>query len=422
MGQDAGLGPVTAGERIEAMDVLRGSALLGILLMNIEAMVGPLFAGITGTDPSLTGADRVADALVYILVQGKFYPLFSLLFGMGFAVMMARAGQSARPSFVPLYLRRTLGLLAIGLAHALLVWSGDVLLSYALMSIPLLLFFRRTPLSRLPRWGVTLYLVPIGLMLAFGALSAMAGLDPNATAEMQKATDAQTAQMAAQIDAQRAAQGGASYWAAVAQRARDTAMMLGFLPFFGLHVLGMFVLGTWFVRSGAIARPAEFAPLYVRLRLVALPVGLALMLLSWTIDPQMAHGAPGLRTSVAFALHGVASLLMCLGYLAWIVHGLHSARWAPKLRRLAPAGRMALTNYLVQSVVCTLVFSGYGLGYFEQLPRAWQVPFALALFALQVAWSRAWLARFRYGPMEWLWRAFTYGRLPATGPGSSALA
>jgi len=101
---------------------------------------------------------------------------------------------------------------------------------------------------------------------------------------------------------------------------------------------------------------------------------------------------------------------MCLGYLAWIVRGVQTG--APLLASLAPVGRMALTNYLVQSIVCTLVFYGYGLGFFEQLSRAWQVPFALALFAVQVALSHWWLARFRFGPAEWAWRALTYGQLP----------
>jgi uncharacterized protein len=94
--------------------------------------------------------------------------------------------------------------------------------------------------------------------------------------------------------------------------------------------------------------------------------------------------------------------------MAWIVRGLHSPSWERLLRWLAPAGRMALSNYLLQSLVCTLIFYGYGLGYFERLSRAWQVPFVLALFVVQVLLSHAWLKRYRFGPMEWLWRSLTY--------------
>jgi uncharacterized protein len=128
--------------------------------------------------------------------------------------------------------------------------------------------------------------------------------------------------------------------------------------------------------------------------------------------PTMDFARMDMAAGAAMALTMAGSLLMCLGYVAWLLRGLQSPRWAGTLGLLAPAGRMALTNYLAQSIVCTLVFYGYGLGYFEQLSRAWQVPFVLALFALQVAFSHWWLGRFRFGPAEWLWRTATYGRLP----------
>lgn len=113
-----------------------------------------------------------------------------------------------------------------------------------------------------------------------------------------------------------------------------------------------------------------------------------------------------MRLSGAFALSLIAGPLMCLGYAAWVV------RLAPRLAWVAPAGRMALSNYLLQSLVCTGIFYGYGLGYFEQLPRVWQLPFALGLFALQVLLSRCWLHWFRFGPMEWPWRSVTYLHVP----------
>lgn len=406
------LHPVSAGERIEAMDVLRGFALLGIFLMNIEAMAGPLMSALGGTDLTLTGIDRTVDTLVYLLVQGKFYLLFSLLLGMGFAVMMQRAELAGRP-FARLYLRRTAGLLVIGLVHGILIWAGDVLVSYALVSLPLLLLFRNAPQRSLPWWAVALYLAPVGLMLLMGLLFTLASLEPTAAAAVKKAMEQQSGEFAATIEAQRTAYGSGSFLEATARRASDTAQMLAYLPFaYGWHVLGMFVLGSWFVRSGAISRPAEFAGLYAKLRWIALPVGLALMLASWSLEPQMVHDRMDLSMATAFGLHAVGSLLMCLGYMAWILRGLQSVRTASALSMLAPAGRMALTNYLTQSLVATLVFYGYGLGWFEQMPRAWQPVFVVTIFALQVLFSRWWLARHPHGPMERLWRAWTYGGSP----------
>jgi uncharacterized protein len=405
------LTPVAATERIDAMDVLRGFALLGILLMNIEGMVGPLLGAMTGIDPSLAGADRWADAFVYVFVQGKFYPLFSLLFGMGFAVMMMRAEAAGRP-FLAIYLRRILVLLAIGLAHALLVWSGDVLVSYALLAFPLVFLFRRTPVGRLPKWGIAFILAPSLFFLLIGGLVSLVQMLPGGAEEMQKAMAQQGADMAAVLEAQRQAFGAGTWAEAVAQRREDLGQMLGFLVFFGWQILGLFLLGAWFVRSGAIARPADFPILYSKLRWVALPVGLAMVLASCAIAPSTDFSRSDLPATAAMGLFTLGGTLMALGYLAWIQRGLQSAAVAPRLLWLAPAGRMALTNYLMQSLVCTWIFSGWGLGYFEQLPRAWQLPFVAAFFTLQVLLSQAWLARFRMGPMEWLWRAATYLRLP----------
>jgi uncharacterized protein len=385
--------PIAPDERIATLDVLRGLALLGILLMNMEGFVGPLDLSTTGIDPHWQGVDRWADAFVYVFVQGKFFTLFSLLFGAGFAVMAQRAEAAGR-DFTGFYLRRSLGLLGIGLAHALLLWSGDILVAYALLSF-LLLAFREAPGAWLPAMGVLAYLAAVGLMLLLGAMVTLMPADA-----------AQAASAQAAIEAQRQAYGHGTYAQAVLQRLHDFGASLGALLVVGPQVLGMFLIGSWFARSGAIARPDQHARLFAWLRLGALPLGLALMLASAWYQPWLAPGRFDLRSAVAYAAGSVAGLLMCLGYLAWGV------RWSHALRWLAPAGRMALSNYLGQSLVCTLLFYGYGLGGFEQMGRAWQLLFAVALFAAQVALSRFWLRRFRFGPVEWLWRAITYWRLP----------
>ena len=412
MTQASPLSPLGTTDRIQALDALRGFALLGILLMNIEGMVGPLMNSMTGLDPALQGADRTMDAAIYLLVQGKFFPLFSMLFGMGFAVMMMRADAAGRP-FLGLYLRRVGVLLALGLAHALLLWSGDILVTYALMGLVLGLCFRGTPQSRLPKWGVALMLLPIGFTLLMGLLgTAMQAAPEEARAGFEQALAAQGAQMDAQIEAQRLAYGSGTFAEATAQRVDDFISMVGFIVIFGAFILGLFLVGAWFTRSGAIAHPQAHARLFWRLRWVALPVGLAMVLASYWLEPTMDFARLDLVASTAQSLQMLGGAVMALGYLAWFVHGLQSPVLGRWLGLLAPAGRMALTNYLMQSLVCTTIFYGYGLGYFEQLPRAWQPLFVLALFAGQVALSHWWLARFRFGPMEWLWRAATYLQRP----------
>ncbi|WP_313146134.1 DUF418 domain-containing protein [Stenotrophomonas sp.] len=389
------LQPVASGERIAVLDVLRGVALLGILLMNIEALSGPLDLAFTGIDTRWHGLDYAADAFVYIFVQGKFFTLFSLLFGAGFAVMAQRA-QAAGREFAPFYLRRSLGLALIGLCHALLVWSGDILVMYALVSLPLLAC-REAPRSWLPWMGIVVYLAGVSMMLLIGA---MVTISP--PQDLQKMlVDAQQA-----IDQQRLVYGQGTWMQGNVQRLQEFGSSLGALVITGPEVLGMFLIGSWFAASGALTEPERFPRLYAGLRWVALPLGLLVTLGGVLWKPYLAPGEYTFETTAAMALVSVGAVPMCLGYLAWIVH------WRARLGWLAPVGRMALTHYLAQSLVCTWLFNHYGLGWFDLMPRAWQLVFALLLFALQVGISQLWLRRFRFGPMEWLWRAMTYGRLP----------
>ncbi len=396
------LAPIAPAERIAALDVLRGFALVGILLMNMEAFAGPMVRALTGLDPTLTGVNRLTDGLIYFFVQGKSFTLFSLLFGMGFAMMVMRAEAAGRP-FARLYWRRSLALLGIGLVHALLIWSGDVLVIYALLSIPLLAF--RELSARWLAWlGLAVYLAAPAMLLGIGLMSLwVPGWD---------ALMAQGAEHSVALEqAQEQTYASGTYAMAVAQRVRDFGFMLSGLMVFGAMVFGMFLIGAAFMRSGAIQNPQLHVRLYQQLRWSVLALGLLAMLASFVIQPTVSPATFDFHTGLAQALATMAGLLMCLGYLAWVMRGLEVPRAAHYLNWLAPAGRMALTNYLVQSIVCTLVFYGYGLGFFEHLPRFWQVPFALGLFAVQVLYSQWWLQRFRFGPAEWLWRSITYWQL-----------
>jgi len=295
--------PIAPDERIATLDVLRGLALLGILLMNMEAFVGPLDLSTSGIDPHWRGVDRWADAFVYIFVQGKFFTLFSLLFGAGFAVMAQRAEVAGR-DFTRFYLRRSLGLLGIGLVHALLLWSGDILVAYALLSF-LLLAFRDAPRAWLPAMGVLAYLAAVGLMLLLGALMLLVPADTTA---------AQAAHAQAAIEAQRQAYGHGTYGQAVLQRLRDFGASLGALLVVGPQVLGMFLIGSWFARSGAIADPEAHRRLFAWLRWGALPLhrggrpadvpglpglGRALEPRAARAGPGRAHGAEQLPGAVA---------------------------------------------------------------------------------------------------------------------------
>ncbi|UNK49307.1 DUF418 domain-containing protein [Lysobacter sp. S4-A87] len=408
MTEAAPLAPVAARQRLHALDVLRGIALLGIALMNVEYFGRPLADVGNGVDPSQTGLDHALSWLIYVFVQGKFWILFSLLFGMGFAVMGART-QAAGGGFTRLYVRRSLGLLVIGLVHALAIWAGDILVTYAIGALLLLLFRDASP-RRQGQWGALLYGAPVLGLLMMAAV--MLALQSSGLSSGDHVDLAQEAREQAARAAEIAAYSDGTWWQATVVRARYLLTHIPEMLVFECFAVGIFLIGAWLLRSGAIAQPSDHAALYRRLRHLALPVGVVLALLSAAVTVHLDWKEQGARAMLAMALMLAASPLLSLGYLALVVAALQTAFGARLLAPLAPLGRMALSNYLLQSLVGTWLFYGHGLGLWGSVPRRWQVAGVVAVFVLQVLLSRIWLAHFRHGPVEWLWRAWTYRQVP----------
>lgn len=389
--------------RLHHLDALRGFALLGIALMNVEYFTAPLSELGGGVEPGQGMLDAAADWLVYLLVQAKFWTLFSLLFGMGFVLMLDRA-RAAGSAFGPVYLRRIAGLLVIGLAHAWLVWAGDILVSYAFGALGLLLFFRGIRTKNMLRGGLLLWAMFCALMLAGGALFLLAGAEGEAGANLLLAE-------LAQMRAREISTYGSGTWREATMLRIDywwasVGNQLALLP----ALLGTFLVGGWMVRTGVVAEPASHRRMLRRLLAWGAASGLLLTLASIAVDPAPGQsGSVGLAVT-AGALHMAGGLPLALAYAAAALLLASPPRalggW------LAPAGRMALSNYLLQSLVGTWIFYGHGLGLWGEAGRATQVLGVLVFFALQVLASRWWLQRFRQGPVEWLWRAFIYWRLP----------
>ncbi|MGY1521549.1 DUF418 domain-containing protein [Luteimonas sp. A482] len=397
--------PIDAAQRIQALDVIRGFALLGIFLMNIEWFSRPLQEMGSGIDPGATGLDHAAAWAVHVFVAGKFWVLFSLLFGMGFAVMSSRGGHG--PQFCGRYLRRCLVLLAFGVLHAVLLWPGDILHAYAITGLLLLAFGEISNRARL--WlGIALY-ATLALMITFGG--GLMSLVPAGEID-EIGTMAEEMESAAAVATQVYAHG--SYADAVVQRARDflTLSVQGALMVIPL-ALGVFMLGAWLVRSGRMHDVASQRGWFARLALWTIPLGAVFVALAMSVGTSfegMREMGPMLLAS---GLMMLGSLPLALGYVALLVLGLGVPGISRVLGWLAPAGRMALTHYLLQSLIASTLFYGYGFGLWGQVGRAGQVVLVLVVFALQVAASHWWLARYRFGPMEWLWRWLTYGAKPA---------
>lgn len=407
---DETIGPSQSGERIQSLDVVRGFALFGILLMNIEYFQRPLLAILFGLDTSQTGLDYAVAWFSYVFVQGKFYTMFSMLFGMGFVIFLDRAmarGVSARTLFV----RRLAVLAAFGAAHAFLVWSGDILLAYAVVGF-LLLLFTKTPAKRLWKWGVGIFVVPM-LLLWLGAMGVQSALKGPGAEEMLADFDADRVAIVEGIDTGEAVYRDGTWPEAVRWRVREFATLYGGggVFFFVPMILGLFLIGAAFGRSGLFRAPGAHRGYFRRMAVIGYLVGIPAAVTVGVFGGDMEVFVPTFETAALFTVQTLSNISLCLAYISTIVLLLTRTGGAGKLSRLAPMGRMALTNYITHSVVFTLVFYGYGLGLYGEIGRAGATGMALVLLGVQVWFSGWWLSRFRMGPLEWLWRCLTYGRL-----------
>jgi len=390
-------------DRLIHLDVLRGFALLGILIVNFEWFLRPMQAIMLGTEPGMSGLDQVTDALVTTLGEGKFYPLFSMLFGVGFALMAERALKRAAP-FWGVYLRRLMVLAAFGLIHTLLIWAGDILLIYAISAFFMILLFRKTPVQRLWKWGLFFISIP-PLLMWLGTLSIMgASTQPEVQAEIMEGFAADQLALEQHLEAAVQIHAAGSFVENVRLRVDDTIFKLEFFLFWATPIIGYFLLGRWLVVSDRLLHPDKHAMYFRRWRSRGLGLGLVGSALATWLLWDVNSSIPTIQSALGTTLAIFGGLLLALGYLCAITLS------AERLRFLAPVGQMALTNYLSQSLVWTWLIYGHGLGLWDELSRWISIPLALAFFALQVLFSHWWMARFRFGPAEWLWRTLTYGQ------------
>jgi uncharacterized protein len=395
------VGPVSLSERIVFIDVLRGMALFGILAANMRAFfapldcydnIGVLFHG---------RADVLSQVFIDGFIQGKFISIFSFLFGMGFAIQMSRA-EARGVRFMGFYPRRLLALALFGLIHGLLIWAGDVLLTYAL-SGAILLLFRKRQQKTLLWWAGSLFALPIVAATFFLALFFSRfrphWMDPKPP-DMQKlyaVVNIYAHGTVRQILAQN--------WVEWKQELPTTL--------FAIYATALFLLGMWVWRAGIVQRLGEYKPVLKRVCawciLVGFPVSMYVAIVKAVVPPNTVS----LWGWFAAVLWLPGSHILAAGY----VSGLALLFLREDRRRIllpfAAVGRMALTNYLMQSVLCTLFFYHYTTGLYGRIgPAVGLIP-TVILYGAQVVFSNWWLQRFRFGPMEWLWRGMTYGKFPS---------
>lgn len=395
------LGPARGGERVELLDVLRGFAVFGILLVNVLLFSAPTAFAHGGQWEG--AADRLARGAIVLLAEGKFYAVFSFLFGLGL-VMQAERAASRGTRFAPLYLRRLAVLLLIGLIHAYLIWWGDILHIYALIGGWLLLFRKREPKTILI-WAGALVLIPVLVLTITGAAGMIARAGQ--IAPRPAAAGVRQARAAQAAEAVRVYTEG-SYGEMVRQRVNELVREYSRMGLYAPHFLALFLLGLYAGRRGIFSDPEAHVALIRRVAWVGLGVGgCGSLLYALTVEVS-SRGVPIPFGFMPGALNFVTAPALGFGYAAALTLLYRREVWRARLSPLAAVGRMALTNYLLQTLIGTTIFYGYGLGLYGRVGPALCLAIAVGVFLVQIPLSVWWLGRFRFGPAEWAWRSLTY--------------
>ena len=394
----AATAPLPVRERVMALDVLRGVAVAGILLANILVFFGFVFLPPDRAAPLTTGtANSAALFLEKVLVDGKFYSTFSLLFGIGFGVQLARGGDAALPRFR----RRLRILLGIGAIHAFFIWAGDILMLYALLGFTMPWFARKSN-SKLLRWTAILLAIPTALYVAALAVWMLVG---SGSAQGAPGTGVPPNIL--------------KYFEAIGRGGFRDAFV-GNLVFLAGRwadlfatvrfpkVLGMFVLGLWTVRTGIALSPTDHRAMLVRWRLLGWGVGLpANIVAAWAFE-HWSYLPPSAGGLLGTAMQGIGIPMLALGYASTVALLVVDGRQL--ITVFGPVGRMALTNYLMHSIICVTLSYGFGFALWWRVGAATAMAIAAAIIAVQIPLSAWWLSHHRFGPVEWIWRRVTYGQ------------
>jgi uncharacterized protein len=411
-------GPVMGADRIQGLDVSRGLALFGILVVNSLFFGLPLgYALDHKPPPGSSTADSVAFHIIKIIFEANFFTIFSTLFGVGLAIQLLRAQHAGR-GFIPRALRRLFFLLALGASHALFLWVGDILFMYAvagLVTLPLLYYCRGRTLIIIGACVLTLatfIIAAMGLLTAFENTVPKESLIPDASLPQVGTPFSRWWDMYKQ--------GGPSPISAPSEIEvyskgpyRDLFLVravswLSFLIFsafsFGWFIVAMFLVGMGLVKSGFFD-PSR-AELQKRVARTCVGLGLPVALASgvaYAFLPKPAGPALG-----GLLMPGHCAL--AVGIISLTCAHTHDRRLTALPRWLACAGRTALSVYLLETIICTPIFYFYGLGLHGRLGTATLFAIAIGVYCIVLAFAVAWQSRFLYGPVEWVWRVVTYLR------------
>ena len=395
-------GPVAETKRIASIDVLRGFALLGILVMNIQsfAMVGAVYDNPTAYG-DLHGPNFVVWLLSHLFADQKFLSIFSMLFGAGIVLICQKAEVSGASS-ARLHYRRMGWLIVFGLLHAYLLWYGDILFAYGMCGLFVYLFRNKSPRVLV---SVSVVLALIGSLIAIGlGLFWLPHLSPGSKADFLEGWQPSTQAINEELAAYRGS------WLAQMSDRVPTAFEIEtslFVRLYAWKASSLMLLGMALFKLSAFhARWSRRQ--YLALVGAGLLVGIPIILFGvsqdfakhWDVEYSFYLGAQ---------YNYWGSYLVALGWIGLIMLWCQSSRAPAFKERMAAVGRTAFSNYILQTIICTTIFYGHGFGYFERVPRTDQILIVFAIYTGQLLIAPVWLHHFRFGPLEWLWRSLSYG-------------
>lgn len=430
------LKPVAIENRIRSLDVARGFALLGILMVNVQLLCQPMVWLWNGGGSNEGPVGATAYYATRLFFESKSYPLFSLLFGMGLMLMRERAIAAGR-SFAKPYLRRLSMLLVMGVLHALLLYYADVLIIYSIIG-----FFTMWLMGRRSKLLLGLSVSLLSLAVLFSVFSSYMGLqyyasygadafaDEPAQTVMAEPVDEDTGFSAffEQIKQGKIAERGpmSSEWESAAKDAFQNGPLSHAILMRGvewiaeqfnwtlgggavLQISGMFFLGAWLMKIDALG--VDAARSMRRMILIGLLIGMPCSILSVVLRAVATEFSAWYFFSFPFmAPAGPCVALGYMGLSMWLARRFGEGWFA---RSVASMGRMALTNYLMQSLLVCVIVQHWGFGMYGEISQAQMLAIAVSIYCFQLIVSPLWLSRFTMGPLEWLWRWWTYLRRPS---------
>ncbi|RQO75657.1 hypothetical protein DBR43_09985 [Pedobacter sp. KBW06] len=381
-------------KRISELDIIRGIALMGILIVNMGLYSFPAlyldqFSSWNGN------VNKFIVAIISLTAEGKFISIFSFLFGLGFYIFIQNAFQKTkRPAM--LFFRRLIVLLGIGLIHAYLIWFGDVLCIYSIAGV-FLLFFRHMSYRSVLIWALSLLLIPV-ISFVLGAIANGSAFysDPNVNGPDIVSMGKQATHIY---------QTG-SYIQILKQNMTDLVIAkisyLIILP----QIFAMFLLGVYAGKRHIFQRIPEHLSFIRNIQLGSFLIGFPAAtqaVIYMDASPQSLG-----YNITQFISSYIAGPALGIFYISTLLLLLQSVRWQNRLKPFAAVGRMAATNYILQSVICTS--SLYGLSIYGKVAPGYGLILSLSIFLCQICYSNLWMSKFQYGPLEWLWRTLTYGK------------